>query len=165
MWFKTPNFTSIAAGSAQIQAQFDSVVPLRFAQNTRKCTVDPNAYAFCVRGRLARVHALQTPVTCQCVSLLTIQAERTLITSCVGIWSRQDSAKEPLKFSRASVVGHKFTSSNGWTGVLNIRSQGSTDIIMCCKRNSSGKYVPIMKSSNKQQYIRGRVRNALCERK
>ena len=62
MVFKTPNFTSIAAGSGQIQAQFDSVVPLRFAQNTRKCTVDPNAYAFCVRGRLARVHALQTPV-------------------------------------------------------------------------------------------------------
>ena len=59
--FKTPNFTPIAAGSGQIQAQFDSVVPLRFAQNTRKCTVDPNAYAFCVRGRLARVHALQTP--------------------------------------------------------------------------------------------------------
>ena len=60
--FKTPNFTSIAAGSGQIQALFDSVVPVRFAQNTRKCTVDPNAYAFCVRGRLARVHALQTPV-------------------------------------------------------------------------------------------------------
>ena len=37
--FKTPNFTSIAAGSGQIQAQFDSVVPLRFAQNTRKLNV------------------------------------------------------------------------------------------------------------------------------
>ena len=55
------------AGSGQIQAQFDSVVTLRFAQNTRKYTVHPNAYAFCVRARLARVWGLQTPVGRLCV--------------------------------------------------------------------------------------------------